>query len=128
MSNSTSLPKVPFIACRRGTTAVEFAILAPVILALLAGSITLCIALGSLTGMQTAVEAAARCYAVNSTTCGSASAAQTYARQQYKGEGSPTFTASLQSCGHQVSASLSARLTGVVTNLSLPLTATACQP
>lgn len=128
MSHCVPFGRNRLVACSRGTTAVEFAILAPVIFALLIGTVTLCIALGSQTSLQTAVEGAARCYSVNSSTCGSPAAAQNYARQQYQGEGSPTFTASLQSCGHQVSASLSAQLTAVVINRTIPLTATACYP
>lgn len=128
MNNYVPCGRNGLVACSRGSTAVEFAILAPVIFALLVGTITLCIALGAQTSMQTAVEGAARCYSVNSLTCGSPAAAQIYAQQHYQGEGSPTFTASLQSCGHQVSASLNAQLTGVVMNRTIPLTATACYP
>ena len=64
----------------------------------------------------------------NSGTCGSASAAQTYAQGFYHGVGAPTFTASTPACGHQVAATLTLEIAAVLTNLSVPLNASACFP
>jgi Flp pilus assembly protein TadG len=114
--------------CKRGTSAVEFALVLPPLAALLVGGIYTGILMYSAAGLHTAVEEAARCYAVNSGQCGSSSAAQTYAQNQYYGMNSPTFTASTPSCGHQVSASVTIAFTAVVTQLSVPLSATACYP
>jgi Flp pilus assembly protein TadG len=111
-----------------GTTAVEFAIILPLFLGLTIGGLYLCSILFSFVGMQHAVDQAARCYAVEATQCGSASAASSYAQAQYNGVGTPLFSASTASCGFRVSASMTIGLPAVISNLSVPLTATACFP
>jgi hypothetical protein len=80
--------------------------------------------------MHFAAEAAARCYSVDASQCGSATAAQSYAQNLYFGVSSPTFTASLISpgCGHQVSATLSLVLNAGIVKWTVPLNATACFP
>jgi hypothetical protein len=81
--------------------------------------------------LRKAVEAGARCFSLSETQCASASAAQTYAQGLYYGVGSPTFTAtppSLPSCGYQVAATVTLQIEAVVTNISVPLSATACFP
>jgi hypothetical protein len=82
----------------------------------------------SAAGLHNAVEQAAGCYSVNVSQCGSESATQTYAQNQYYGVNSPTFTASIQLCGHQVAATVAIPLVAVVENLSVPHSATACFP
>jgi Flp pilus assembly protein TadG len=67
-----------------GVAAVEFAILLPVFLTLLFGIVEFGRLMWTHAALQFAVEAAARCYAID-TTCTSASAAQTYASQQIFG-------------------------------------------
>jgi Flp pilus assembly protein TadG len=115
--------------CDSATTAVEFALVLPALVTLLAGGVYAGLVMYSVAGLQSAVEQAARCYSVNLSQCGSASATQTYAQSEYYGISSPTFTASLQSCGHQVAGSVDIRLTAaIVANLSVPLSATACFP
>ena len=64
-----------------GTAAVELAILMPVFLVFLFGIVEFGRVMWTHAALQFAVEAAARCYALD-TTCTSASAAQTYASQQ----------------------------------------------
>jgi Flp pilus assembly protein TadG len=121
-------PAIKLASCSRGSSAVEFALVLPALAALLVGGIYTGILMYSAAGLHTAVEQAARCYAVNTGQCGSASAAQTYAQNQYYGMNSPSFTASTQTCGHQVSASVTIAFTAVVTQMSVPLSATACFP
>jgi hypothetical protein len=111
-----------------GATAVEFALILPVVLGLTIGGLYLCSILFSFVGMQHAVDRAARCYSVNATQCGSASAALNYAQAHYNGIGTPIFSASTPLCGYRVSASMTIGLPAVISNLSLPLTATACFP
>ena len=82
----------------------------------------------SAAGLHQAVEQAARCYSVNVSQCNSASAAQSYAQNSYYGVNTPAFTASIQACGHQVSATLSFVLNAAVTSFNVPLSATACFP
>jgi Flp pilus assembly protein TadG len=114
--------------CERAASAVEFALVLPSLAALLIGGIYTSILVYSAAGLHIAVEQAARCYSVNATQCGSASAAQTYAGNRYYGMNTPEFTASLQACGHQMSGTVTLAFTAVVTDLSVPLSATACFP
>jgi hypothetical protein len=116
------------IACARGSVAVEFALLLPALAALIVGGTYTAFLVYSAAGLHTAVEQAARCYSVNATQCGSASAAQTYAQGLYHGMNTPTFTASTPSCGHQVSATVTIEVIAVVTNLSVPVSAQSCFP
>jgi Flp pilus assembly protein TadG len=120
--------KGTLLTCGGGTTAVEFALVLPAVVALMVGGLYTGIAVYSAAGLQNAVEQAARCYSVNVSQCNSQSATQTYAQTQYYGVNSPTFTASIQTCGHQVAASVTIPLIAVVENLSVPLSATACFP
>lgn len=117
-----------FASSTEGAAAVEFAFVMPAFFALVIGSISASILLYSNVSLQNAVEEGARCFSVNAVQCGSASAAQTYAQSQYHGISSPTFTASTPACGHQVAASVTLQFAAVLTNISLPLNATACFP
>jgi Flp pilus assembly protein TadG len=117
-----------FLTCDSGTTASEFGMVLPAVAALIVGGLYTGVVVYSAAGLHTAVEQAARCYSVNVGQCGSESATQTYAQNQYQGVSSPTFTASIQSCGHQVAATVTIPLIAVVENLSVPLSATACFP
>jgi len=117
-----------FVTCDSGTTAVEFGMVLPAVAALIVGGLYTGVVVYSAAGLHSAVEQAARCYSVNVGQCGSESATQTYAQNQYQGVSSPTFTASIQTCGHQVAATVTIPLIAVVENLSVPLSATACFP
>jgi|SRR5579863_9846275 len=114
--------------CDSGTTAAEFALVLPALGALVVGGLYAGLVVYSAAGLHHAVEQAARCYSVNSNQCGSVTATQTYAQSEYYGVDSPTFTASIQSCGHQVAATVTIPLIAVVANFSVPLSATACFP
>ena len=117
-----------FLVCDQGVAAVEFAFVMPAFLALALGGMSVCVLLYSTVSLQDAAEQGARCFSVNSGTCGSASAAQPYAQGFYHGVGDPTFTASTPACGHQVAATLTLEIAAVLTNLSVPLNASACFP
>jgi Flp pilus assembly protein TadG len=114
--------------CRRGASAVEFALVAPLIFMVMVGTLYAGLLVFSVVGLQNSVEAAARCYSVNSSLCGTSAAAQNYALQQYYGVSTPTFVASTAACGHQVSATLTVEFNAVVTNVSVPVAASACFP
>jgi Flp pilus assembly protein TadG len=107
---------------------VEFALVLPALAMLVVGGLYTGLLMYSAAGLHSAVEQAARCYSVNVGQCNSATAAQTYAQNSYYGINAPTFTASLQTCGHQVSATLSFVLDAAVASFNVPLTATACFP
>ena len=120
--------KAKIVSCESGATAVEFALAFPPLAALVVGGLYAGLVVYSAAGLHNAVEQAARCYSVNPAQCGNASATQTYAQSEYYGINSPTFTATMQSCGHQVTAAVTIPLVAVVTNLNVPLSATACFP
>jgi len=107
---------------------VEFALVLPSLAAFLIGGIYLGILMYSAAGLHIAAEQAARCYSVNAGQCGSASAAQTYAQNRYYGMNTPTFTASQQACGHQVTGTVTIAFSAVLTEVSVPLSAAACFP
>ena len=117
-----------FMKCQRGISAVEFALVAPLLLAFTIGGLSTGLVVYSAAGLHDAVEQAARCYSVNAAQCGTAAKAQTYATTAYYGMNTPKFTASIQACGHQVAATVNVQLTAIITNIGVPLSATACFP
>ena len=116
---------------KRGATALEFAILLPMFMALMFGIIQLGQAFWTQTALQHAVEMAARCATINATTCGSTAATQSYAATQAYGLTFPagTFTATAAACGNQVSASynFSAEMAAWFP-AAITLTARSCYP
>jgi Flp pilus assembly protein TadG len=105
-----------FMSCLSGVAAVEFALIAPLFFALTIGGVYTGLVVFSAAGLHDAAEKAARCYSVSQAAqppgqCSTAAQAQTYASNAYYGMSTPTFTASIQACGHNV-----------------PLSATACFP
>ena len=112
-----------------GTTAVEFAMVAPAFIALIVGSIYASQMVYETSSMRFASEAAARCAAVNTTTCSSAATTQSYAASHYYGPSpTPTFTATSATCGQNVSASATFSLFTGLASVSVPLSASACYP
>jgi Flp pilus assembly protein TadG len=115
----------------RGSSAVEFGLTVPVFLALMMGVIETGLLMWAQIGLQHGAEAAARCATINTTTCGSTSATQTYAAQQAFGLNPPSsvFTVSTPSCGNQVSASYSFQfITSYLGMSALTLSARSCFP
>ena len=91
-----------------GATAVEFALTAPMFMALLWGIIEAGLALWTQFGMENGVEEAARCASVYyGSTCSTASAITSYAASHTLGATIPAsaFTYSKPSCGNQVNGS-----------------------
>jgi Flp pilus assembly protein TadG len=114
---------------KRGTAAVEFAIVGPIFLSLCVGMLYVCLLLFSVGSMQYAVEESARCASVKTTVCTSNSATQTYAQNAYYGPLiTPTFTASTAACGHRVNGTATFSLNTGLRQISVPLTAVACFP
>ncbi len=93
----------------QGATAIEFALVAPVLFLTLFGAIEFGRLMWTQSALHYAVEQAARCASVNTTTCGTASQIASYAASTVSALNIPSsaFTATLNSsCGHQVLASL----------------------
>ena len=128
MTTMTGSPTWNFVGCNRATTAVEFGLVLPALAALVVGGLYSGLTVYSAAGLRSAVEQAARCYSVNSTQCAGAAATETYARSQYFGINSPAFTAAIGGCGHQVSGTVTIGFTVISSDLSVPLSASACFP
>ena len=112
----------------RGTTAVEFAIVSPVFIALVIGILYLCLCLFLVGSLHYAVEEGARCASVRTTVCKDASTTVAYAQSRYFGPSSPTFTYATAACGNSVSASISYVAQLGLTQFTVPISATACFP
>jgi Flp pilus assembly protein TadG len=113
----------------RGTTAVEFAIVAPVFIALLIGTIAVCIGLFLIGSLHFAVEDGARCASVKTTICSDAATTVAYTQSRYFGpDVSPTFTYATAACGNSVSASINYSMNVGFRTFVVPISATACFP
>jgi len=114
---------------QQGTTAVEFAIVAPVFIALLIGTIALSIGLFLIGSLHFAVEDGARCASVKTTICSDAATTVAYTQSRYYGPAvSPTFTYATAACGNSVSASISYSMNVGFKTFVVPISATACFP
>ncbi|MCI4680117.1 pilus assembly protein [Rhodoblastus acidophilus] len=120
-----------FLRRRDGVSAVEFAMVGPIFISLMLAIFQGGMMLWTQLGLEHAVEAAARCSAVNASTCGSASEIQAYAATQAYGLNLPasTFSYSQSTCGNLVSASYTYPFfSNVFESASMPLKAEACFP
>jgi len=118
--------------CECGSSAVELALILSIFLTMLFGIINVAMVLWTLGSLHYAAENAARCAAVGSAGCTTASAIQTYALNQYAGlslGGTNPFTYSATGCGNTVRAAYTYSLViPFAGTYSLPLSATACSP
>jgi Flp pilus assembly protein TadG len=112
----------------RGTTAVEFALVSPLFLMLLISTAYMSIMLFSIGSLYFAVQDGARCASVKTITCPDSAATIKYSQSRYFGGVSPTFTSSTGACGKSVTGTVSFVLPVGTTNLSVPISATACFP
>jgi Flp pilus assembly protein TadG len=120
--------RAAFTKSTSGHVAVEFALILPALAMVIVGTMYAGLVMYSVSGLHSAVAAGARCFSVNSTQCGSTSATQTYAQGQYYGVNSPTFTASVASCGHEVSATVTLTFDIGLASWNIPISATSCFP
>jgi len=119
---------VRITTCDGGATAVEFALVLPILAMLLVGITSACLLVFSAASLNYAVEQAARCYSVDTSECSSTTTTQAYAQNHYAGISSPKFTAATPACGHQVSATVTIAFNVAVASWNVPLSATACFP
>jgi Flp pilus assembly protein TadG len=114
---------------QRGTTAVEFAIIAPVFILLLIGTIAVCLALYLIGSLHFAVEDGARCASVKTTICADAATTVAYTQSRYLGPNvSPTFTYAAAACGNSVTGSITYTMDVGFKQFVIPISATACFP
>jgi Flp pilus assembly protein TadG len=120
---------------QEGTTAVEFAIIAPVFLLLIFGTIGLCFALFLVGSLHFAVEDGARCASVKVSICQDTPTTLAYTQSRYIGPNvSPTFTYNnAASCGpantgNSVTGTVSYTMDIGFRKFVIPISATACFP
>jgi Flp pilus assembly protein TadG len=120
------------LRCERGVSTIEMAIVITALLGLLFGIFNIGIMMWTVSSLRYAAEGAARCAAIDTTNCGSASAVQAYAMTLYSGQPlgeSNPFTYSATGCGHTVTASYTYSLSiPLYGSYSIPLSASACFP
>ncbi len=119
----------------RGSTAIEYAIILPAVLLFIFGLIDIGRLLWNYSALNRATEAAARCAAINTTTCGTTAQIQSFAASQAWGLdiAASAFTVATVTCGKQVSGAYTFVfvIPGVGTALplgSVALSAVACYP
>ena len=119
----------------RGTTAVEYALIAPVFIGLVVSAFYFYMALFLIGSLHYAVEEGARCASVRTLQCSDkhllrSSTIISYTRSQYFGPAvSPTFTYTPNlSCGNSVSASATFVANLLLQSVTIPITASACFP
>jgi Flp pilus assembly protein TadG len=118
-----------FVRNKAGNGAVEFALLAPVLLMFIFGIAEGGRLLWTLNALHYSVQEAARCASINKTTCGSATAIQNFAAgRSGAGFASSVFTATVAACGNRVSASYAMPLNLPFMIHSISLTAQSCYP
>ncbi|HZE54306.1 MAG TPA: TadE/TadG family type IV pilus assembly protein [Bradyrhizobium sp.] len=115
---------------QQGTTAVEFAIIAPMFILLVLGTIGLCFALFLVGSLHFAVEDGARCASVKADICPDTTTTVAYTQSRYLGPNvSPTFTPNLNAaCGKSVTGSVNYSINVGFRTLVIPVSATACYP
>ena len=112
-----------------GASAVEFAMILPALAMMVLGIIEFGRTLWMENALHYSVEQAARCASVDKNNCGTASQITTYAAALSGAPvGSTVFSATVASCGNQVSASLPVKLNIPFINYSLTLSAQSCYP
>jgi Flp pilus assembly protein TadG len=92
---------------RRGSVAIEYALILPALLLLVIGIIDTGRVLWTYTTLSRATEAAARCAAINTVDCGTAGQVQSYAVAQAFGLkiDATAFSVATAACGIQVNGS-----------------------
>lgn len=112
-----------------GATAIEFAMVFPLLAFLILGSIWIGMLVFTVSSLDDTVQSAARCSAVNEQLCDTAEKTVAYAQQHYVGPAfTPTFTASSADCGHSVVGQAAFDL-GILPGIKvLPISVSACYP
>ena len=113
----------------QGTTAVEFAIIAPVFIVLHFGTLALAVALFLIGSMHFAVEDGARCASIK-TQCPDRVSTIAYTQSHYMGPASPAFDLNYYpaptGCGYSVTGTINYSLNVGFTTFVIPISATAC--
>lgn len=134
MSRARHNPPVMFRFRQSGASAAEFAIILPVFILTIFGTIGLSTMMYMIAALHFTVEDAARCASVKILTCSNPATTSAYALGKYSGPALSdlTFTltpaSSAQPCGNKVTGTGAFVLRTGLANLSVPVSATACYP
>jgi Flp pilus assembly protein TadG len=125
--SARSLQTALSLADDQGTTAVEFAIVAPVVIMLIVGIPTLSLMLFAMGSLHFAVEDAARCASARPSQCTDSAAIVTYAQSRYSGVlATPVFTHTSAACGNKVSGTVTITFDVGMYRQPVALSATSC--
>lgn len=120
---------------RYGSAAIEYALILPAVLMVIFGLMDTGRLLWSFTTLSRAVEAAARCAAINTTQCGTTSQIQSFAVSEAWGLtiAASDFAVTTESCGIKVTGNLPFEFVMPGFNVVVPsgtitLTASSCYP
>jgi len=116
-----------------GVTAVEFALILPLLILLTLGAIGTGMMLYAVNSLHFAVEDAARCVSVRTNICTSQAAMQAYAASRYKGPGlvSMNFAltpAAANNCGNRVVGTATLPFVTGLGTINMPLSVASCYP
>ena len=115
------------IADDQGATAVEFAIVAPVVIMLIVGIPTVSLMMFAMGSLHFAVEDAARCASARPTQCADSATTISYAQSRYSGVlATPVFTAVPAACGNQVTGTVTITFDVGMYRRPVTLSATSC--
>ena len=115
--------------CKSGHSAVEFAFIAPALMMFIFGIMEVGRVMWLQNALNYSVVEAARCVSNSPSTCGSASAAQSFAANRSGATfDTSVFTVTTASCGNRVTASYNVVLDIPYANWSTTLTSQACYP
>lgn len=113
-----------------GATAAEFALVLPLFLLLVFGTINMAFALSAIVRLHAVTENAARCLAVDTTGTCTAANIDSYAKARFPigGVSLLSFTATQPSCGRQVNGAGTYDVFTGVGKVSIGISASACYP
>jgi Flp pilus assembly protein TadG len=123
-----------YVSQRRGAGSAEFAMILPAFFALTFGIIHFSIIMYAETTLHAAAEAAARCASINlnaagGSSCLTADTIATYASSKYAGPSvSQSFAYSSATCGNQVTATGTYKISMAFMSVTVPLSAKSCYP
>ena len=113
-----------------GSSVLEFALVAPVMIMLIIGGIYLSLLGYTVASLHYATEAAARCASLDTTNCGTAAGVSAFARQKFSNfSGSTaTFNLTTPACGFNVASSLNYNLNIGTKTIVIPINSQSCFP
>ena len=118
-----------FVSGDAGSSAVEFALVIPLVIALLFGTISIGSLMYANSMLHFATQDAARCGAVKANICTDNTATRTYAQNLYKGPtAAPTFVATTTASCSSVTATATFTVITGVRVFPITLNASACYP